>query len=160
MQDSYDNLTSDKEKLYTFVAHRANRKDLFAGANDIAITKVAEDYAEGELTVTEQSLNPLGIVHGGCLCTLADTVAGSAVISRGILCVTLSNSMNFLAPAGGTKKIKCVATPQKMGKTVCVFDTVLTNDEGQTVATGVFTFYILREITQSDLETQGNAAQR
>lgn len=150
MQDSYDNIIGDKEKLYAYVAQRANQKDRFAGASNIVVTKITEDYAEGELTVVESSLNPIGIVHGGCLCTLADTVAGSAVVSKGLICVTLSSNMNFLAPAGGTKKVKCVATPQKVGKTVCVYDTVLTNDQGQTVATGVFTFYIQRVTQRSD----------
>jgi acyl-CoA thioesterase len=152
LQDSYDNPVSGKEKLYAAIVKLANRKDQFAAASGIVITNVTGDYAEGELNVTERSLNPMGMVHGGCLCTLADTVAGSAVVSRGVVCVTMSNVMNFLAPAADTKKIKCVATPQKVGKAVCVYNVVLTTDEGQTVATGVFTFYVLRKVLPSDIQ--------
>ena len=42
-----------------------------------------EGYCKGELEVTDQHMNPLGTVHGGCLYTLADTVAGFAAASCG-----------------------------------------------------------------------------
>lgn len=138
--DSYDN--NPKEHLHARIQSYANHPDLFAGVNNITVTKVGEDCAEGELTVTEHSLNVHGIVHGGCLATLADTVAGSAAASRGHPCVTLNYGMNFLAPAVGTK-IKCIATPEKVGRTVCVYHCLLTDDNGTHVATGNFTFFIV-----------------
>ena len=53
--------------------------DPFSHRNNILITNLYDDGSvDGELTVTPESLNPHGIVHGGCLATLADTVAGHA----------------------------------------------------------------------------------
>ena len=86
------------------------------------------------------SLNPMGIVHGGALVTLADTVCGTAAFTTGHMCVTLDCSMQYLAPASGAR-ITCTATPRKLGKTVLVYEAVLTDDTGRTVATGVYTFF-------------------
>lgn len=132
---------AENEKLYDEIRRMCNNPDQFAGLNHIAVTVIAEDYAEGELTVTAQSCNVYNIVHGGCLAALADTVAGSAVASRGRNCVTINYGMNFLSPATGTK-IKCVARPRKVGKTICVYHCLLTDDKGRTVAAGDFTFMV------------------
>lgn len=129
---------------YSELLARVNAPGEFAGVNHIRVTEIREDYAEGELTVGPDSLNPHGMVHGGCLSTLADTVGGVAASTRGGKCVILNNTMNYLAPAAGTV-IRCAARPQKVGRTVSVFDAVLTDEAGRTVATGTFTFYIKRE---------------
>ncbi|NCB62088.1 MAG: PaaI family thioesterase [Clostridia bacterium] len=137
----------DKEKaeaFYSKVQNVTNRPEYFSAVNNITITKVGDGYAEGELTITQHSLNPLGIVHGGCLATLADTVAGAAVASRRRASVTLNYAMNFLAPATGTK-IKCIAAPLKVGRTVCVYSCVLTDDGDHRVATGDFTFIVVEK---------------
>ena len=96
--------------------------------------------AVGVLEVQPSSLNPMGIVHGGALVTLADTVCGTAAFTTGHMCVTLDCSMQYLAPASGAR-ITCTATPRKLGKTVLVYEAVLTDDTGRTVATGVYTFF-------------------
>ncbi len=133
--DSYSKLDAER------IAH----KDAFSAYNNIRVTETREDgTAVGELTVTEHSLNPHGIVHGGCLATLADTVAGWAVaIGTGQASVTVNYGMNFLRPAkGSNKKIVCRAEPEKLGRTLCVYRVTLTDDAGKEVATGNFTFFL------------------
>ncbi len=104
------------------------------------VTELRPDHsAVGVLEVQPSSLNPMGIVHGGALVTLADTVCGTAAFTTGHMCVTLDCSMQYLAPASGAR-ITCTATPRKLGKTVLVYEAVLTDDTGRTVATGVYTF--------------------
>lgn len=125
---------------YSNVQARA-KCNRFAEHIGIDITKIETDYAEGEVIVTEESLNPMGMVHGGCLAALADTVAGTAVATRGRVGVTMDCRMDYLRPARG-KKIKCVATPRKVGKTIAVYQADLTDDAGKTVAVGTFSFYL------------------
>ena len=50
------------------------RNDKFIELIGIRIVELDEGYCKGELEVTDQHMNPLGTVHGGCLYTLADTV--------------------------------------------------------------------------------------
>ena len=117
-----------------------NGEGHFAPYNHIFVTRIEGREAEGTLEVRPESLNPMGIVHGGALVTLADTVCGTAAFTTGHMCVTLDCSMQYLAPASGAR-ITCTATPRKLGKTVLVYEAVLTDDTGRTVATGVYTFF-------------------
>ena len=79
---------------------------------------------------------------GGALATLMDTVAGCCACSKGGHCVTSNCTMEFLRPAYG-KKIYCEATPKKMGRSLSTIQVTLTNDSGDVVATGTFTFFML-----------------
>ena len=126
------------EKLLRFI----NRSGLFAYENGMTVTEVRPGYGEGVLKVGPTVLNPHGTVHGGALYTLADTVAGTAACPPGFTCVTVNSSMEFLRPASGSA-IRCVATPKKEGRTLSVMQVVLTNEAGQEVATGTFTFYLI-----------------
>ena len=146
-----DMTLEEREVFYQKVMDRANLSDTFATASGIRITYVGDRRATGELTVTHDSLNPWGFVHGGCLAALADTVAGTAVFTAGYKCVTLSYSFNFLRPAMGAF-IRCAATPQKVGRKVSVMDVTLTNDQGKVVATGNFTFSHTGAVEEKDLE--------
>ena len=128
--DSYSNLIA-----------RINNHVNFASANHIKIVKVERGYAEAELTVAPESLNPIGIVHGGCLATLADTVTGTAAHTHGKIGVTLDCTLSFLAPATG-RKIRGVSHVLKAGRTIIVCDVELFDEAENKVATGTFTFYM------------------
>ena len=118
-----------------------NAPHQFSFENGIVITKVERDLCEGELTVGPDSVNPGGYVHGGALVTLADTVAGCCACSRGGDCVTANESFEFLRTAGGPK-IFCRAVPRKMGRTLRVIQTELTDSSGRLVASGTFTIFM------------------
>lgn len=126
--------------FYSEVLEVVNRPGKFASHSGVTITRVEGREAEGRLDIRPEAMNPMGIVHGGALVTLADTVAGCAAFTCGKVCVTLDCTMQYLAPGTGSY-IRCVATPKKLGKTILVYDTTLTNDQGQTVATGTYTFF-------------------
>ena len=70
----------------------------------------------------DRHLNPLGTVHGGCLYTLADTVAGFAAASCGFEGPTLSGNMYFLRPTMGVKKLTCESRVVKNGKRIRVVE--------------------------------------
>ena len=65
----------------------------------------AETLGEGEarvgLTLSDDHLNPYGVVHGGVVYSLADTAMGAALVTRlapGERCTTLEIKINYLAP--------------------------------------------------------------
>ena len=116
-----------------------NSPHQFSYENGIELTHVEPGLARGMLHAGPNSINPHGMIHGGAIATLADTVAGSCACSRGGRCVTCSATLEFLRPAQGD--LFCEATPKKLGKTILVYDTTLTNDRGQVVATGIYTFF-------------------
>ena len=108
------------------------------------VTFAGGGEAEGELIIRPETRNPMGVVHGGALFTLADTVAGTAAFTTGRNCVTLDSSMQFLSAARGDK-VRCVAKPKKAGRTIMVYEISITDSEERLVATGIFTFFATGE---------------
>lgn len=118
----------------------------FAFNNGITVSQVDQNSATGALEVSEKSLNPGKTVHGGALLTLADTVAGSFVAGNSPAnCVTSSCSMEFLRPAYGPT-ITCVATPKKLGRAISVVAVSLSDVAGKVVATGTYSFCMVKEV--------------
>ena len=126
------------------VLERVNNPNLFNKQNGITVTAAGDGKAQGVLEVSPSSMNPHGMVHGGCLYTLADTVAGSAVAaSCGGPCVTVSGTLEFLRPATGAT-IRCEASAKKLGSTICTMQVELTNQNHKVVATGTFIFMLIQ----------------
>ena len=110
------------------------RNDKFIELIGIRIVELDEGYCKGELEVTDQHMNPLGTVHGGCLYTLADTVAGFAAASCGFEGPTLSGNMYFLRPTMGVKKLTCESRVVKNGKSIRVVEATIYGDNGQEIS--------------------------
>ena len=67
---------------YSKLLELVNTSGCFAPANHMYVTELRPDHsAVGVLEVQPSSLNPMGIVHGGALVTLADTVCGTAAFT-------------------------------------------------------------------------------
>ena len=71
------------EQQQSPILSRVNQPHQFSYENGITLTHVEPGRAEGILNVNENSFNPLGLVHGGALTTLADTVGGTCACARG-----------------------------------------------------------------------------
>ena len=117
-----------------------NTPHQFSYENGIEITHVEPGLAQGMLHAGPNSINPHGMIHGGAIATLADTVAGSCACSRGGRCVTCSATLEFLRPAQGD--LFCEATPKKLGQKLSVVQVVIRNTQKKAVATGTLTFYM------------------
>ena len=119
-----------------------NQPNQFSYENGIEVTHVEPGLARGVLRAGPHSINPHGMVHGGAMATLADTVGGCCACSTGGNCVTSSSTMEFLRPAQGD--LFCEATPKKLGSKLSVIQVVITDSRGKTVATGTFTFFMAK----------------
>ena len=128
-----------QQAIFQTLIDHMNAPGQFSSHVNVRIEKLDVGYAEGVLDVHPENLNMLGIVHGGCLATLADTTAGMGVIASGYEAVTVTYCLNFLRPATG-KQIRCIANAEKMGKTLCVMRVELFNETSKPVAAGSFTF--------------------
>ena len=127
------------------VLGRANQPHQFSYENGILVTHVEPGLARGELRAGPNSVNPHGMIHGGALATLADTVGGCCACSTGGNCVTASSTLEFLRPAYG-EKIFCEATPKKLGRKLSVVQLVMTDTKGKVVATGTYTFFMIDSV--------------
>ena len=129
---------------YREMLDKVNSGPYFGPRSGAMVTFAGGGEAEGELIIRPETRNPMGVVHGGALFTLADTVAGTAAFTTGRNCVTLDSSMQFLSAARGDK-VRCVAKPKKAGRTIMVYEISITDSEERLVATGIFTFFATGE---------------
>ena len=138
-------MDSCSKKVYDGMLDKVNSGPYFGPKSGAKVTAIYDDYsAEGEMEICTDTKNPMGVVHGGALFTLADTVAGTAAFTTGRTSVTLDSSMQFLSAAKGDK-VFCAAVPKKVGRTILVYDISITDSEKRLVATGIFTFYATGE---------------
>jgi uncharacterized protein (TIGR00369 family) len=90
--------------------------------------------------------NPMGTVHGGILCTLADSAMGMAFAStldEGETFTTLEVKINFLRPIF-EEKLYAAAKVVHRGRSVGLVDCDVTTEDGKLVARAVSTCSVLR----------------
>jgi uncharacterized protein (TIGR00369 family) len=78
----------------------------FAALTGAELVAVDDGIAVFRFTPDESTLNPLGVVHGGMICTLLDSAAGCAVhtqLPAGVGMSSIEIKVSFLSPvmAGG-----------------------------------------------------------
>ena len=103
----------------------------------IKITHVSPERVEGELTVRDVHDNSDGILHGGAIMSLADTLGGTATMANigdGARTTTIESKTNFFAaiPIGDTARAEC--TPLHRGRTTMVWQTKITRNDGRLCA--------------------------
>jgi uncharacterized protein (TIGR00369 family) len=108
-------------------------------AMGLRFTRVTAEECVGELIVGAHHLQPYGIVHGGVHTGIIEAACstGAAIValSRGQSVVGLENSTSFIAAArGGTLRV--TAKPLTRGRRTQVWEAVVHDDAGKTLATG------------------------
>lgn len=113
-------------------------------ANNYKIIKVEENYCELEGKITETSLNPFGIAHGGFIFGLADTAAGIAAMTNGKKAVTINSTIDYLNPGKG-ESLKAVAKCLKSGKNISNFEVFIYDEENKLIAKSNINYYYLNK---------------
>ena len=95
----------------------------------------------------EGNTQPIGLLHGGASVVLAETLGsvGSALHAgptRMIVGVDINATHHKSASSG---VVTAVATALSLGKTLCCYDVVITNDKGERTCTARITCLILAE---------------
>lgn|SRR5487761_567536 len=103
------------------------------------LSKVERGLVSFECTPDESVYNPIGLVHGGFVCTLADTVTGCAVhttLDAGTAYSSIDITVNFLRPvtlASGT--LLATGRVTKPGRRVALAAAEIHDADGRLVAT-------------------------
>ncbi|MFL1377612.1 MULTISPECIES: PaaI family thioesterase [unclassified Nocardiopsis] len=97
---------------------------------------------EGEVVFTgtpdESAYNPLGVVHGGYVCTLLDTVAGCAVqttLPAGSGYTSVEIKVNYLRPVAAGTALTARGWVTKPGRRVAFVEGDVRDESGRVVAT-------------------------
>lgn len=140
----------DYEKLKQY----RNRLNAFANYIGLSITEIGEGTAKTRLPVTNDHLNPIGSVHGGCLATIADVTGGAAASSYGWQVTTLDCSLHYLRPGLNVTCLYGEARELKHGRRTLVYDISIRDQNGTILTEGIYTYMTLGKKILPDKETQ------
>lgn len=100
------------------------------------------------IDVGEKHLQPYGIVHGGVYASLIDAACFWAVyteIAEDLGLTTVEMKLNYLAPAAGGI-FTAEGTAIKTGKTICLSEARISDQEGRLLAHGTSTMMVLESL--------------
>ena len=103
------------------------------------VRSLEEGRVEFGCTLDESVYNPIGVVHGGLVCTLLDTVAGCAVhttLPKGMGYTSIELKVNYLRPVHATSgPLTAIGRVVKPGRRVAFAEGEVLDAQGRTVAT-------------------------
>jgi uncharacterized protein (TIGR00369 family) len=103
------------------------------------IRSLEEGRVEFGCTLDESVYNPIGVVHGGLVCTLLDTVAGCAVhttLPSGMAYTSIEIKVNYLRPVHvSSGPLTAIGRVTKPGRRVAFAEGEVLDAQGRTVAT-------------------------
>jgi uncharacterized protein (TIGR00369 family) len=110
------------------------------------LISVAPGESVVELQATAAHANPMGTLHGGVLCDIADAAMGiaySANLAGGESFTTLELKINFLKPIWQAR-LRAIGRVVKQGRTVGLVECDITDEYGNLVARASSTCMTLR----------------
>jgi uncharacterized protein (TIGR00369 family) len=110
------------------------------------LSAVAPGEAVIDFVAGRQHANPMGTLHGGVLCDVADAAMGIAyasMLAEGETFATLELKINFLKPVW-TGKLRAIGRTVKRGKTVGLLECDITDEHQSLVARASSTCMTLR----------------
>ena len=134
---------NDKEKHMNELEQEIRehvKKNPFLAHNFMELEHVERDYAVFRLEIREESRNPYGMVHGGALYTLADNATGAAAHTDGRAYVTQGSHLQLLRNQH-EGVIRAKARLRHRGRSTCLVDVDIVNEQDVLLATGSFTFF-------------------
>lgn len=112
-----------------------------AGLVGFTVSAIERGRVVVDFTPGDQHTNPMDTVHGGVLCTLADTAMGLAhasLLTPEQSYATVELKINFLKPVR-REKLRAVGAVVKAGKTLVLLECDIRNDGGSLVARAMST---------------------
>lgn len=117
-----------------------------AGLFDFALVAVTDEHVEFRCTPDESAYNPIGLVHGGLVCTLLDSVAGCAVqatLEAGTGYTSLEIKVSFLRPVhAGQGELTAIGRVTRRGRRAAFAEGAVRDDQPRLVATATSTCLI------------------
>jgi uncharacterized protein (TIGR00369 family) len=110
------------------------------------VDEISDGRAVGSLQTGPQHANPMGTLHGGVLCDLADAAMGMAfasTLAHGESFTTMTLNINFFRPVWQTR-LRAQARVLNRGKNVGYIECDVTDQEGKQIAKANSTCFVLR----------------
>lgn len=137
---------SANESLHPLVNKVLDSKPPIAKLIDFEVERVALGHAIAVLEAGPQHANPMGTLHGGVLCDVADAAMGIAFAStleHDESFTTMNLAINFFRPVWNDR-LRAEARVINRGKNVGYVECEITSSDGKQVAKATSTCCVLR----------------
>jgi len=144
MIDTYG--TSPSEPLHPLIEKARAAKVPIAELLGFHIQEIAGGRAVGSLRAGPQHANPMGTLHGGVLCDLADAAMGMAFVSTlapDESFTTMGLSIHFFRPVWQAD-LRAEARVVNRGKTIGYVECDVIDQDGRQIAKASSTCIVLR----------------
>jgi uncharacterized protein (TIGR00369 family) len=138
---------SGRELLQSIIDGRLPRPPI-AELFDARLVSVGEGSAVFQCAPDESTYNPIGLIHGGMLCTLLDSAAGCAVHSMlpaGVGYSTVEIKVSFLAPVrADSGTIEATGGVLRLGRRVAFAEAHARTPDGKLVGHATTSLALMR----------------
>jgi 1,4-dihydroxy-2-naphthoyl-CoA hydrolase len=112
----------------------------------IEFTEIGDDHLAARMPVDHRTKQPMGILHGGASCALAETVGSAAanfcVDPEKKTCVGLDININHIKPVQ-TGSVTAIARPFHLGRTTQVWDIKIYDEGNRLIAVSRLTVAVI-----------------
>ena len=119
--------------MHPIVAQMIDR-DAFSQWLDLEVVESGPGQCRCRMTVREDMVNGFGIAHGAITYALADSTLAFAVNAQGQHAVSITSTVQHLAPVKVNDMLTANAIPRFDGGRIAHVDVEVTNQEGALVA--------------------------
>lgn len=116
------------------IVHRMMEKDAFSQWMHINVVEVKAGYCHLEMTILPEMVNGFNIAHGGISYSLSDSALAFAANGYGKQCVSIETSIAHTRPAKIGDKLTAICTELNRGRTIGIYQVIVTNQEQKKVA--------------------------
>ena len=109
----------------------------FARMIGVKMTLVTKERLEAQLLVTPDHCTIPATLHGGAMMAFADNMGGCGAflnMPEGMMTTTVESKTNFLRPVPVGQKALAVTTPVHIGKSLQVWKTEISREDGKLAA--------------------------
>lgn len=124
----------DKQELAEKVVQKMMDDDAFSKWLGIEIRSVAPGAVKLQMKVRPEMINGFNVSHGGIAYSLADSALAFASNSYGRVALALENNISYLKKVNAGDILTAETEELSIGKTMGVYNVVVTNQDDAKVA--------------------------
>lgn len=125
---------SDAQSLSQKVLDAMWKKDGFSAWLGIEVVDIGPGKASCRMQVRAEMLNGFDVCHGGVIFSLADSAFAFAANSHGRVAMSISNHIEYLAPAKTGDVLIAEAVESSLGHKIAVYDIQVRRADGAKLA--------------------------
>lgn len=126
----------------------ASHRQISCGS--IKIIEASFSYVRMSADVVPETCNPYGMIHGGILFMLADSVAGLTAITMGKKVVTLGSNINFIKSVTSGK---VYASPRILhrGRTTILLEVDIVDESSTLICKATFNMFVIGDMKEYEV---------